>query len=128
MTSGPEIIIDSFAGGGGASTGIEMALGRSPDVAINHDDVALAMHAQNHPDTLHIASNIWKVDPDDVLPGRPIGLGWFSPDCTDHSKAKGGKPIRRHIRDLAWPSSSGPQLRNSSTFSRQLLEPSEAAA
>jgi DNA (cytosine-5)-methyltransferase 1 len=97
-----EIIIDSFAGGGGASTGIEMALGRSPDVAINHDADAIAMHEVNHPDTLHLNSNIWQIDPDEVMPGRQIGLAWFSPDCKHHSKAKGGKPLSRNIRDLAW--------------------------
>jgi DNA (cytosine-5)-methyltransferase 1 len=102
---GEEIIVDSFAGGGGASTGIEMALGRSPDVAINHDGMALAMHAANHPATRHLSNNIWKVDPDSVEPGRPIGLFWASPDCTHHSKAKGGVPIRhaaRNSRDLGW--------------------------
>jgi DNA (cytosine-5)-methyltransferase 1 len=97
-----EIILDSFAGGGGASLGIEMALGRSPDVAINHDADALAMHEVNHPATLHLNSNIWQVNPDEVMPGRPIGLMWASPDCKHHSKAKGGKPLSRNIRDLAW--------------------------
>eukprot|EP01037_Dinobryon_pediforme_P011669 gene11669-11756_t len=97
-----EIIIDSFAGGGGASLGIEMALGRSPDVAINHDAEAIAMHEVNHPNTLHLNSNIWTVNPDEVMPGRPIGLLWTSPDCKHHSKAKGGKPLSRNIRDLAW--------------------------
>ena len=103
--NGAELIIDSFAGGGGASTGIELALGRSPDVAINHDDIALAMHAANHPKTRHLNSNIWRVDPAEVEPGRPIGLFWASPDCTHHSKAKGGVPIRhesRNSRDLGW--------------------------
>jgi DNA (cytosine-5)-methyltransferase 1 len=97
-----EIIVDSFAGGGGASLGIEMALGRSPDVAINHDADALAMHEVNHPETLHMNSNIWQINPDDVMPGRQIGLMWASPDCKHHSKAKGGKPLSRNIRDLAW--------------------------
>jgi DNA (cytosine-5)-methyltransferase 1 len=97
-----EIILDSFAGGGGASLGIEMALGRSPDVAINHDADALAMHEVNHPATLHLNSNIWQVNPDEVMPGQPIGLMWASPDCKHHSKAKGGKPLSRNIRDLAW--------------------------
>jgi DNA (cytosine-5)-methyltransferase 1 len=97
-----ELIIDSFAGGGGASLGIEMALGRSPDVAINHDADALAMHEVNHPQTLHLNSNIWQVNPDEVMPGRSIGLMWASPDCKHHSKAKGGKPLSRNIRDLAW--------------------------
>lgn len=97
-----ELIVDSFAGGGGASTGIEIALGRSPDIAINHDAVALAMHATNHPDTLHIPHNVWKVDPTDVCKGRPVGLLWASPDCKHFSKAKGGKPVSKNIRDLAW--------------------------
>ncbi len=97
-----EIIVDSFAGGGGASLGIERALGRSPDVAINHDPDALAMHAVNHPATRHLNSNIWQVDPDGVEAGHPVGLMWASPDCKHHSKAKGGKPLSRGIRDLAW--------------------------
>ncbi|UWR40220.1 DNA cytosine methyltransferase [Phaeobacter inhibens] len=96
------MIIDSFAGGGGASTGIEMALGRSPDVAINHDAAALAMHQANHPDTLHLNTNVWHVDPAEVCKGRRVGLAWFSPDCKHHSKAKGGKPVKKNIRDLAW--------------------------
>ncbi|WP_159728346.1 DNA cytosine methyltransferase [Methylosinus sp. Ce-a6] len=97
-----ELIVDSFAGGGGASLGIEMALGRSPDIAINHDPEALAMHAANHPATLHLPHNVWKVDPVGVTRGRPVGLLWASPDCKHHSKAKGGKPVKREIRDLAW--------------------------
>lgn len=100
-TAGP-MIIDSFAGGGGASTGIEMALGRSPDVAINHDAAALAMHEANHPGTRHLNTNIWQVDPSEVCRGRRVGLAWFSPDCKHHSKAKGGKPVKKAIRDLAW--------------------------
>jgi DNA (cytosine-5)-methyltransferase 1 len=98
----PPLIIDSFAGGGGASTGIEMALGRSPDIAINHDAVALAMHAANHPETKHLNNNVWRVDPAEAVAGRRVGLAWFSPDCTHHSKAKGGKPVSRGRRDLAW--------------------------
>lgn len=97
-----EMIIDSFAGGGGASTGIELALGRSPDVAINHDAEALALHRANHPETLHLNSNIYHVDPLDVTKRRKVGLMWASPDCKDFSKAKGGTPVRRHIRGLAW--------------------------
>ena len=97
-----ELIVDSFAGGGGASTGIELALGRSPDIAINHDGVALAMHAVNHPATKHLPHNIWKVDPTAVCDGRPVGLLWASPDCKHFSKAKGGKPVEKRIRDLAW--------------------------
>ncbi|WP_417724600.1 DNA methyltransferase [Salipiger sp.] len=98
----PPLIVDSFAGGGGASTGIEMALGRSPDIAINHNPAALALHAANHPDTLHLSENVYRVDPLDHLAGRHIGLMWFSPDCKHFSKAKGGKPVARNIRDLAW--------------------------
>lgn len=96
------MIIDSFAGGGGASTGIELALGRSPDVAIDHSAAALALHAANHPDTLHLDSNIWDVAPREVTKGRPVGLLWASPDCKHFSKAKGGAPKDRNIRDLAW--------------------------
>ncbi|MGV8987779.1 MAG: DNA cytosine methyltransferase [Cypionkella sp.] len=98
----PPLIIDSFAGGGGASTGIELALGRSPDVAINHSASALALHAVNHPETLHLDSNIWDVEPREVTKGRPVGLLWASPDCKHFSKAKGGAPRDRNIRDLAW--------------------------
>jgi DNA (cytosine-5)-methyltransferase 1 len=97
-----ELIIDSFAGGGGASLGIALALGRSPDVAINHDPQALSMHAANHPATLHLPHNVWKIDPVAVCRGRPVGLLWASPDCKHFSKAKGGKPVVRNIRDLAW--------------------------
>ena len=96
------LIVDSFAGGGGASTGIELALGRSPDIAINHNAAALAMHQANHPETLHLSKNIWQVDPLEAVRGRPVGLAWFSPDCKHFSKAKGGKPVKRNIRDLAW--------------------------
>lgn len=97
-----ELIIDSFAGGGGASTGIEMALCRSPDVAINHDPEAIAMHQVNHPATRHFCENVWKVDPMEATGGKPVGLAWFSPDCTHFSKAKGGKPRSKKIRGLAW--------------------------
>lgn len=96
------IITDGFAGGGGASTGIEMALGRSPDIAIDHDAQALAMHAANHPQALHLSKNIWQIDPLDVIGRRNVGLAWFSPDCKHFSKAKGGKPVQKDIRDLAW--------------------------
>lgn len=96
------IIFDSFAGGGGASTGIEMALGRSPDIAINHNADALALHAANHPQTLHLSENVYKIDPLDHLRRKHVGLAWFSPDCKHFSKAKGGKPVERNIRDLAW--------------------------
>lgn len=99
---GRPLIIDSFAGGGGASTGIEMALGRSPDIAINHNAAALALHAANHPETLHLSENIYKVDPLNHVAGKRVGLAHFSPDCKHFSKAKGGKPVERNIRDLAW--------------------------
>ena len=97
-----ELVIDSFAGGGGASTGIAAALGRDPDYAINHDSEALAMHAANHPGTVHLSKNIWQVDPIEVVGRRRVGLAWFSPDCKHFSKAKGGRPVKREIRDLAW--------------------------
>lgn len=96
-----ELIVDSFAGGGGASLGIEWALGRSPDIAINHDAEAIAMHEANHPSTRHYTENIWKVDPRVVCKARPA-LAWFSPDCKHFSKAKGGKPVDKMIRGLAW--------------------------
>jgi DNA (cytosine-5)-methyltransferase 1 len=97
-----EIIVDNFAGGGGASTGIEQATGRSVDVAINHDPAAIAMHEANHPDTRHYCENVWDIDPREVAAGRPVGLVWLSPDCTHHSKARGGKPRKKNIRGLAW--------------------------
>lgn len=99
---GDEVIVDSFAGGGGASTGIELALGRSPDIAVNHDEEAIAMHAANHPTTRHYTESVWKVDPRAATGGRPVALAWFSPDCKHHSKAKGGKPREQKIRGLAW--------------------------
>lgn len=97
-----ELVIDNFAGGGGASTGIELALGRHVDVAINHDPQAVAMHRANHPQTEHHCESVWDVDPRAVHPGRPIGLLWLSPDCKHFSKAKGGKPVEKRIRALAW--------------------------
>ena len=97
-----ELIIDSFAGGGGASFGIEMALGRSPDIAINHDAEAIALHAANHPTSKHYREDIWKVDPLEATGGRPVGLMWLSPDCKHFSKAKGGKPVSKRVRGLAW--------------------------
>lgn len=97
-----ELIIDNFAGGGGASTGIEAATGRSVDIAINHDPVAIAMHHVNHPLTKYLCESVWTVNPVEVCAGRPVGLAWFSPDCTHFSKAKGGKPVKKKIRGLAW--------------------------
>lgn len=97
-----EMIIDNFAGGGGASTGIELATGRVVDVAINHDPDAILMHRTNHPQTRHYCESVWDVDPWEVTRGRPVGLAWFSPDCKHFSKAKGSKPIDRNIRGLAW--------------------------
>ncbi len=97
-----ELVVDNFAGGGGASTGIEAALGRPIDLAINHSPEAIAMHQANHPHTRHLCESVWKVDPVEVCGGRPVGLAWFSPDCTHHSRAKGGKPRSRKLRGLAW--------------------------
>lgn len=97
-----ELIVDNFAGGGGASTGIEMAVGRSVDIAINHDPNAIAMHRANHPHTRHYCEDVWQVDPVEACAGNPVGLAWFSPDCTHFSRAKGGKPVDKNIRGLAW--------------------------
>jgi DNA (cytosine-5)-methyltransferase 1 len=97
-----ELIIDNFAGGGGASTGIELALGRHVDIAINHDAAAIAMHKANHPQTEHYCESVWDVNPREVTQGRPVGLVWLSPDCKHFSKAKGGKPVEKKIRGLAW--------------------------
>lgn len=97
-----EIIVDNFAGGGGASTGIELATGRSVDIAINHDENAVAMHTTNHPDTLHYCESVYEVKPKVATAGRPVALAWFSPDCRHFSKAKGAKPVEKAIRGLAW--------------------------
>lgn len=97
-----EMVIDSFAGGGGASTGIEAAIGRPVDIAINHDAEAIAMHRANHPKTKHYCENIWEVDPRAACAGRRVGLAWFSPDCTHFSRAKGMAPVKKEIRGLAW--------------------------
>lgn len=97
-----ELIVDNFAGGGGVSCGIELALGRHVDIAINHDPEAVAMHALNHPQTAHHCESVWDIDPLAVTQGRPVGLAWFSPDCKHFSKAKGGKPRDKRIRGLAW--------------------------
>lgn len=97
-----ELVIDNFAGGGGASTGIELATGYSVDIAINHDPEAIKMHKANHPNTKHYCENVWAVDPVKACNGNPVGLAWFSPDCKHFSKAKGGKPKDKNIRGLAW--------------------------
>lgn len=99
---GHELAIDNFAGGGGASTGIAMGLGREVDVAINHDGEALAMHAANHPTAAHYTEDVFAVHPGFVTRQLPIGLAWFSPDCKHFSKAKGSKPVEKKIRGLAW--------------------------
>jgi DNA (cytosine-5)-methyltransferase 1 len=99
---GSELIIDNFAGGGGTSTGLEAAFGRPVDIAINHDPEALAMHAINHPHTKHLCESVWDVDPIKVTNNQPVGLVWLSPDCKHFSKAKGGKPVEKKIRGLAW--------------------------
>jgi len=97
-----ELVVDLFAGGGGASTGIEQAIGRHVDIAINHAADAVALHQANHPQTLHFVSDVFEVDPLVVADGRPVGLLWASPDCKHFSKAKGGKPVNKNIRSLAW--------------------------
>lgn len=97
-----ELIVDNFAGGGGASTGIELATGYSVDIAINHDPEAIKMHKANHPNTKHYCENVWAVDPVKACNGHPVALAWFSPDCKHFSKAKGGKPKDKNIRGLAW--------------------------
>ena len=97
-----EVFVDNFAGGGGASTGIEMAIGRSVDIAINHDPDAIAMHKANHPHTKHYCEDVWQVDPVEACEGNPVALAWFSPDCKHFSRAKGGKPVDKNIRGLAW--------------------------
>lgn len=97
-----ELFVDNFAGGGGASTGIEMAIGRSVDIAINHDPDAIAMHKANHPHTKHYCEDVRQVDPVEACEGNPVALAWFSPDCKHFSRAKGGKPVDKNIRGLAW--------------------------
>lgn len=96
------LIIDCFAGGGGASVGIEMALGRPVDIAINHDEQAIRMHKTNHPQTLHLTEDIFKVDLEKYVNGQHVALMWASPDCTSHSKAKGGQPRKQGLRILPW--------------------------
>ena len=97
-----ELIVDNFAGGGGASVGIELAVGRPVDIAINHDKDAIAMHKVNHPYTQHYREDVFAIDPVKVTGGRPVGIAWFSPDCKHFSKAKGGKPVEKKIRGLSW--------------------------
>lgn len=97
-----EIVIDSFAGGGGTSEGIKAAIGRDPDIAVNHDRFALAMHRMNHPGTRHLVEDVTEIDAIGMCGGNPVGMLWMSPDCKDHSKAKGGKPRDKNIRGLAW--------------------------
>lgn len=97
-----ELFVDNFAGGGGASTGIEIAIGRSVDIAINHDPDAIAMHKANHPNSKHYCEDVWQVDPIEACNGNPVALAWFSPDCKHFSRAKGGKPVDKNIRGLAW--------------------------
>lgn len=97
-----EIVVDNFAGGGGASSGVERAIGRSPDIAINHDEEAIQMHMANHPTTTHYRENVWQVDPVAACHGRPVGFAWFSPDCKHFSKAKGTTPRDQKVRGLAW--------------------------
>lgn len=97
-----EIIVDNFAGGGGASTGIEIATGMAVAIAINHDPAAILMHKTNHPYTEHFQASVWDIDPVAVCRGRRVGLAWFSPDCKHFSKAKGAALVDRKIRGLAW--------------------------
>lgn len=97
-----ELVVDNFAGGGGASCGIEAAIGRPCDLAVNHDADAIAMHKANHPGTKHLCEDIWEVDPREACGGKPVGLAWFSPDCTHFSRAAGTRPLKKEIRGLAW--------------------------
>lgn len=96
------LFVDNFAGGGGTSTGIELAIGRNVDIAINHDPDAIAMHRANHPNSKHYCEDVWEVDPVEACEGQPVTLAWFSPDCKHFSRAKGGKPADKNIRGLAW--------------------------
>lgn len=102
MRTKRELFVDNFAGGGGASSGIEAAIGRSVDIAINHDPAAIAMHKANHPSTKHYCEDVWEVDPVEACNQNPVALAWFSPDCKHFSRAKGGKPVDNNIRGLAW--------------------------
>lgn len=102
MTLSDELIVDNFAGGGGASVGIETALKRPVNFAINHNPESVALHKANHPHTQHFCEDVWDIKPGELTAGRPVGLAWFSPDCTHFSRAKGGKPVEKKIRGLAW--------------------------
>lgn len=102
VVSDLELLIDNFAGGGGASLGIRNALGREVDYAINHDEAAVIMHRENHPGTVHLCESVWKVDPREVVGKGRVGLAWFSPDCTHFSIARGAKPVSPRVRGLAW--------------------------
>lgn len=97
-----ELVVDNFAGGGGASTGMELGLNRHVDIAINHDKDAIDMHKMNHPETKHYCESVWDVDPIEACDKRPVGLAWFSPDCKHFSRAKGATPVNKNIRGLAW--------------------------
>lgn len=97
-----ELCVDNFAGGGGATTGIENGLDCHVDIAINHDPEAIKMHKTNHPETKHYCESVWQVDPIEACAGRPVGLAWFSPDCKHFSIARGGTPVDKNIRGLAW--------------------------
>lgn len=97
-----EFVVDNFAGGGGASTGMELALGYPVDIAVNHDADAIAMHKVNHPYTRHFQEDVFAIDPEQVTGGRAVGIAWFSPDCKHFSRAKGGKPVDKKIRGLSW--------------------------
>ena len=100
--TGRGLVVDLFAGGGGASAGLAAALGRPVDLAVNHDATAIAVHTANHPNTVHLTEDIWKVDPREATGGAPVDVLWASPDCTHFSRAKGGKPRKKKIRSLAW--------------------------
>ena len=97
-----ELVVDLFAGGGGASTGIEQAIGRPVDIAINHDPEAISLHAANHPQTIHHTADIFEVDPVEATRGQPVGLLWASPSCTHFSRARGGVPVSKQLRSLGW--------------------------
>lgn len=99
---GHELVVDNFAGGGGASEGIEQAVGRPVDLAINHDEAAISVHTENHASSEHAVADVWDIDPEQATHGMPVGLAWFSPDCRHHSKAKGGRPVSKSVRGLAW--------------------------